>query len=176
MGLEPRIARFPLLRACVERSKHGMESAQGLLLSGERVASLAVRVGPTDLAQLGGLHAVTDAGLAHAPRLAPLFQRRVVQVAVIGQQPCRAVLLRASRVGPELERTPHWARSFRHRRSFGVPVYRYTVCVLANPAVAAKYVWDHKAGWRTASVEVRPAARNVKPLNWLAVGEGEPEG
>jgi hypothetical protein len=50
VGLEPRIARLSLLRPRIKGGEHGVEPTQGLLLSGERMAPLAVRVGAADLA------------------------------------------------------------------------------------------------------------------------------
>src|SRR6266536_2765177 len=108
--LEARISSAALSRAVVERVEYGVEPAQGLLLGGERVAPLPVRVRLPDFLELPGLHAVGDADVTHLPRLAALFQRGVVQVAVVGQQPCRAVLLGSRRVGAELVGSSHLHR------------------------------------------------------------------
>src|SRR5262249_39300204 len=76
--------------------------AQGLLLGGERVPPLTLRVGPAYLLQLRRLHAVGDADMAHRPRLTPFLQRGVVQVAMVSQKLHRAALLRPRWVGAEL--------------------------------------------------------------------------
>ena len=109
--LEPRIARLLPLPSCPP----GRKNAANTVLSRRRVCCWAVnewRPWPSGSArrmslQLGGLHAVADADPPHAPRLAALLQRGVVQVAVIGQQPHRAALLGACRVGAELVSSSH---------------------------------------------------------------------
>ena len=115
--LEPRIARLVLpprdLRGPdpVEvRGEHRAEPAQGLLLGGERVAALPVRVRPPDVLELGGLHAVGNADAPRPPGLAALGQRGVVQVTVVGQQPHRAALLGPRGIGAELEGSSHQHR------------------------------------------------------------------
>src|SRR6185437_4628710 len=176
-GFEPRIARLPLpLLLCmrVERSEHGVEASQGLLLGGERMAPLARWVGAADLPQLGGLRAVADANPARTPRLPAFFQRGVVQVAVIGEQPHRPSFLRAGRVSAELQRPSHRARSFRHGRSFCLPVYRHAVCAGTAPAGAATYDRAHHVGSR--DLRYANSARRYSDLNlvnWPAAGEGE---
>src|SRR6266702_1843174 len=75
--------------------------------------SLPVPVGGADLLQLSRLHAVGDADLAHPPRLPAFFERGVVQVAVIGQQPGGAALLGPGWVGAELVGSFHRYRSWR---------------------------------------------------------------
>jgi hypothetical protein len=117
--LEPRVADLPLLEPLALLAslslarlgvpdtlevdgEYGIEAAEGLLLGGEGVAALPVRVGGADLLELCRLVAVRDFDLAHAPRLAALLEGGVVQVAVVGKQPHRAALLRARRVGPQL--------------------------------------------------------------------------
>jgi hypothetical protein len=57
-----------------------------------------------------------------------------------------------------------------------VPVDRHTVCAGTLPAAAAQYDRDHK---RQTGAQVREASRSrreVKPLNWLAIREGESDG
>ena len=149
VGLEPRITRLPLPpRSGVEGGEHGAEPTQRLLLSGERVAPLPVRVGAAYLFQLGGLHVVANADPADAPRLPALLQRRVVQIAVISEQPRRASFLRACRVGAEFKSAPRRTRSFRHGRLCCTLVDRHTVCAGTASAVAAGYERDRKAGRR----------------------------
>ena len=154
--LEPRIARLPLLSARVERGEYGIEQTEGLLLARERVAALTPRVGLADSPQLPGLHAIGERMPAHPPRFAAFLQRRVVQIAVIREQPRRAPLLRAGRIGAELERASHRARPSRHGRSSCVPLYR-----------------DNRVGRRGNPAQSR---RELNPLNWLVVREGESDG
>jgi hypothetical protein len=93
--------------ARLKRQEHHIESAQRLLLGGEGVPSLPVRVSRAYSSQLGRLGAVTDAGPVPAPRFASFFQGGVVQVTVVGQQTRGTPFLRASRVGAELVRSSH---------------------------------------------------------------------
>src|SRR5260370_12879620 len=111
--LEPRVARglLPGLTTVIERGEHGVEPAQSLLLGGERVPPLTVRVGCADLLELGGLDSAGDGLVPHPPCLAAFHQRGVVQVAVICQQPPCAALLGQGRVGAELVGSSHSYRS-----------------------------------------------------------------
>jgi hypothetical protein len=105
VGLEPRSAHLPpgpplllgVPDTLEERLVDGVEAAEGLLLGGEGMAALPVRVGRADLLELDGLIAVGDRHPTQPPGLAPLLQRGVVQVTVVTEQPCRAALL--GRVG-----------------------------------------------------------------------------
>jgi hypothetical protein len=137
---------------------------------------LTARVGGADVPQLRGLHAVSDWMLAHPPRLAALLQRRVIQVAVIGEQPRRPPFLRARQVGAELERTPHRAPTFRHGRSFCVSMYRHTVSADTASALAPKYDRDHEAGNRDRRYGDPARSREVNLLTWLAIREAELHG
>jgi hypothetical protein len=134
--LESWVARLPLARPRIERGEHHIEPTQRPQLRGERVASLAFRVGAADVFQLGGLHTVADTDSAQAPCLAAFFQRGVVQVAVVSEQARRSPLLRACGVGTELESPPHRIRPCRNRRPLCGPVSRRLVCVGTAPAVA----------------------------------------
>jgi len=105
--LEPGIARLlapvPLrVRGTPEeRGERIVESAEGLLLGGERVHTLPAWVSLANVLKLGRLHPVGHGCLPHTPRLATLLERGVVQVAVVVHQLHRAPLLRARRVGAD---------------------------------------------------------------------------
>ena len=79
--LEPGIAglRPPGPGTVEEHPEHGVQPAQGLLLGGERMPSLPVRVGPAYLLQLRRLHAVGRHADPHAWRLlrARVYSRSV---------------------------------------------------------------------------------------------------
>jgi hypothetical protein len=65
--------------------------------------ALSYRVVPPDLPELRGLVVVADPHSTLAPGTSPFLKGGVVQVAVIAQQPDRATLLWAGRIGSELE-------------------------------------------------------------------------
>jgi hypothetical protein len=92
-------AHRPLSAACHVDAEDRIEAAESLLLGGERVAALSIRVGGADLLQLGRLVAVGDADLAQALGVAALLESGVVQVTVVGQHPHRAAFLWTGRVG-----------------------------------------------------------------------------
>jgi hypothetical protein len=177
VGLEPWIASFSLLRPRIKGGEHGVEPTQGLLLGGERVPPLALRIAPADLPQLRGLHPVANADPAHAPRLTALLQCRVVQVAVIGEQPHCSCFLRACGVGAELKGAPHRARSFRHRRPSCMPIHRHAVSAPTAPAVAAQYGREYNAARRDRRCRTPARSRReAQPSNWLAIRETGPDG
>src|SRR5215218_3881579 len=106
-GLEARVAGPAAGRHSMEETLEGaVQTAQGLLLTGERPATLSVRVGPADLGELRGLVAVADRHPV-APCLPALFQGGVVQVAVGVQQGSGALLLPPGGVGTELVGATH---------------------------------------------------------------------
>src|SRR5947209_7630302 len=70
----------------------------------------AFRIRASYLFQLSGLHLVGDALLMHAPCLAALQQRCVIQVTMVGQQPYRTVLPGPRRVCAELIGSYHLHR------------------------------------------------------------------
>jgi hypothetical protein len=123
---------------------------------------MPVRIGGADLFELRRLVAIGDAEVAQAPGLAALLESRVVQVAVVGQQPHRATLLRARRVGTQLvgasrgrpHRTPHLfipARrtlppplSSRTRRATSSRDYRATVGQVSGHATASIFVSESR--------------------------------
>src|SRR4029077_11489900 len=94
-------------RTLEKRGERIVEPAEGLLLGGERVHALPARVSLTDVPELRRLHSVRYLCLPHAPRLAALLKRGVVQVAMVAQQLDRSALLRARRVGAEHVGSPH---------------------------------------------------------------------
>ena len=179
VGLEPRL--FPIARlppcllgrrdALEEGSEGGVEPAEGLLLGGEGVPSLPVRVSLADLPELGRLVAVADRDLAHAPGFPPLLKGGVVQVAVVAQQPDRAALLRACRVGPELEAALHGTPFV--GRTASSSMYRQIIVSDTHPTEATRYDPDHRVGsrerrWVNSSHSVRLAA----PSTWRRAGRG----
>jgi hypothetical protein len=109
VGLEPRVADLASsgIGTSEEGSEGCIEAAEGLLLGGEGMPSLPIRVASPDLSELGGLVVVADPHPALAPGVSPFLKSRVVQVAVVAQQPDRATALRDCRVGAELQGPSH---------------------------------------------------------------------
>ena len=110
LAFEPRIprldARFGGLHSTEEPSKRLIEPAQRGLLTGER-PHRHIRTHRPDLSQLRRLIPVIDAGLAVRPRIPPLLQRGVVELAVRLHTRRQQDVLARSRSQPEHIRPPH---------------------------------------------------------------------
>ena len=111
LGLLASTSLLPTLlgapHALVISREHHVETAERLLLGGEGVAALPVRVGGADLLELRRLVAVRNAHLGHAPGLTALLESGVVQIAGVGQQPHRPDVLGTCRIGAQFVRASH---------------------------------------------------------------------
>jgi hypothetical protein len=85
-ALEPRVAGcLSSFDAAEERPHRLVQAAQGGLLGGERPATLATRVVPADVLELGRLVAVADAHCTHPVGGPAMLQRAVVELPVVLQ-------------------------------------------------------------------------------------------
>lgn len=108
-ALEPWVARpiLPCFDAAEECGERLIQPAERLLLGTRRPAALATRVGSPDRRNLPRLMAIAGRHAAHPPRLAPLFQCGIVELAMVLQAFREQPRLAARRPQKELVRSSH---------------------------------------------------------------------
>jgi hypothetical protein len=115
--LEPGVARFPPgLHSVEEALERAVQAADRRPLAAEGPTAVLLGVGQPDPLQLRVLAVEGEPVAAHPPRLAPLFERGVVELAGVFQARAQRGLLILGGSQPELVGPPHCSVSNGRRR------------------------------------------------------------